>query len=293
MRIWTWAFLGSLSLTWAQPLHGQDVGAPPNFGELELEESFLPDPRGVSVTSGGRVPVSVGDCAYGYVSEAPDVDLYYTTSGTADLYLYAEGEGDTMLLVNAPDGSWWCDDDSLGRLDPALHFPGAASGLYNVWVGSYTQEYLDATLHVSEMDPGLPAVEGEPDLSLQPTYGNVELGEGFVPDPREVALTAGGDVRVRAGDCDYGYVANPPDVDLYYETSGGADLFLYVESEEDATLLVNTPDGSWVCDDDGFGNRNPIVVVPEAAGGLYDIWVGTWGAELADATLYISEIDPR
>lgn len=293
MQKWTWALLGALTLISSPAAHAQSVGAEPNFGDLVLEESFLPDPRGVSVTSGGAVPMSVGDCDYGYVSEAPDVDLYYTTSGTSGLYIYAEGMGDTMLLVNAPDGSWWCDDDSLGRLDPVLHFSEAPAGLYNVWVGSYSEEYLDATLYVSEIDPGLPATEGEPDLSLRPTYGAVELDEGFVPDPHEITLTAGGDVRVSAGPCDYGYVANPPDVDLYYETSGGADLFLYVESEGDATLLVNRPDGSWVCDDDGFADRNPIVVIPAAASGLYDIWVGTWGEELQAATLHISEVDPR
>jgi len=285
VRARTWALLGAVSLTFPHPVHGQNVGAPSNFGELELEESFVPDPRSVSVTSGGRVGVSVGSCDYGYVSEAPDVDLHYGTSGTADLYLYVQGEGDTMLLVNAPDGSWWCDDDSLGRLDPVLHFPAAPSGLYSVWVGSFSQEYLDATLYVSEIDPGLPAVEGEPDLSLQPTYGEVELEEGFLPDPHEVVLTAGGDVRVRAGDCDYGYVD--------YETSGETDLFVYVESPGDVTLLMNRPDGSWVCDDDGYGDRNPIVAIPAAPGGLYDIWVGTWGDELQDAILYISELDPR
>ena len=35
-----------------------------------------------------------------------------------------------------------------------------------------------------------------PDLSLDPTYGDVNLDEGFLPDPHEVSLIAGGDVEV-------------------------------------------------------------------------------------------------
>jgi len=48
-----------------------------------------------------------------------------------------------------------------------------------------------------------------------------------------------------------------------------------------------------VCDDDRCGNSNPVVVIPQASGGLYNIWVGTYGAVGTNATLYISEIDPR
>ncbi len=95
--------------------------------------------------------------------------------------------------------------------------------------------------------------------------------------------------------CNYGYVAESPDVNFYYTTSGGTDLYLYVNGAEDTTLLVNRPDGSWVCDDDDLGdeNRSPLLVIPAAAGGLYNIWVGTYGATNTSATLYISERDPR
>lgn len=131
------------------------------------------------------------------------------------------------------------------------------------------------------------------DVSAAPTYGAVELTEGFRPDPVARALTAGGTIEVDVAGCGYGYVASAPDVDLYYETSAGSDLFISVQSDEDTTLLVNLPDGSWACDDDGLGGSNPLVVVPNATAGLYDIWVGTYGTETVAAALLISEIDPR
>jgi hypothetical protein len=134
---------------------------------------------------------------------------------------------------------------------------------------------------------------GVPSRDHLPTYGDVNLDERFLPDPYEVSLTAGGGTDVDVGSCNYGYVAERPDVDFYYTTSGDVDLYLYVICAEDTTLLVDQPEGRWVCDDDDLCNSNPVVVIPSAADGLYNIWVGTYSAANTDATLYISEIDRR
>jgi hypothetical protein len=48
-----------------------------------------------------------------------------------------------------------------------------------------------------------------------------------------------------------------------------------------------------MCDDDGYGDGDPIVVIPAAEAGLYNIWVGTYQDDMASANLYISEEDPR
>lgn len=282
-----------LLVTATSVVEAQNVGATPNFGDLRLKESFMPDPQSVTVTSGGGVDVARGSCSYGHVSDAPDVDLYYSTSGGSSLYIYVEGDGDTMLLVNTPGGDWVCDDDSHGDLDPLVSFSSAADGLYNIWVGSYSDENHSATLYVSEINPGSGSSTGGPNPGAQPTFGRVELEGGFRPDPHTVSLRAGGSIEVEVGECSYGYVAEAPDVDLYYTTSGGQDLYIYVEADDDATLLVNRPDGTWICDDDGFEGTNPILVIPKAPGGLYDIWVGTYGDDLTDARLHISEVDPR
>lgn len=130
------------------------------------------------------------------------------------------------------------------------------------------------------------------DVSAPPSYGDVRVAEGFVPDPVAKALTAGGSIEVAVEECGYGFVASAPDVDLYYDTSGGTALYVYVQSDDDTTLLVNLPDGSWVCDDDGFQGRSPLVVIRDAPSGLYDIWVGTYGDEMVAAALLISERDP-
>lgn len=274
----------------------QDITAEPNFGSLSLDEGFVPDPETVSVTSGGNVEVGIDGCSYGYVSSAPDINLYYTTSGDSDLYFYVVGDGDTTLLVNTPNGDWVCDDDSYEDGDPILVLRNAPDGLYNVWVGSYSNDFHDATLFVSEIDPrgnGITSSGLVPDYSLDPTYGSETLEAGFLPDPYTIDLVAGGGLALDMGECTYGNVAEAPDFDLYYETSGSSDLYIYVLSEEDTTLLVNTPDENWICNDDGYSGSNPLIVIPASAGGLYDIWVGSYDGEAVGATLYISEIDPR
>ena len=130
-------------------------------------------------------------------------------------------------------------------------------------------------------------------VGADPTYGSVRLAAGFTPDPHTTNITAGGSVDVNVGSCSYGHVANAPDVDFYYNGNGGNNLYIYARAGEDVTLLINTPNGTWTCNDDGLGGRNPLIVIPKAASGLYNIWVGTYGSSMVSSTLYISEIDPR
>jgi len=130
-------------------------------------------------------------------------------------------------------------------------------------------------------------------LSADPTFATVRLTEGFTPDPHRVDLRAGGTIAVDKPGCGYGIVANAPDVNFHYTSSGGSDLYIYAVAGEDTTLLINLPDGRWVCDDDSYDDGDPIVVVRGAAAGLYNIWVGTYGTDSVDARLSISEVDPR
>ncbi|HEX9950642.1 MAG TPA: hypothetical protein VGB53_02660 [Rubricoccaceae bacterium] len=122
-----------------------------------------------------------------------------------------------------------------------------------------------------------------------PTYGSVELDSGFVPDPYEMPLMAGGSTEVSVSGCT-GTVAEAPDLNLTW--GGGSTLYIYATSDTDTTLLVNLPNGEWSCDDDTIGT-NPLVIVTDAPAGLYNIWSGTYGGGTAEATVMISEIDPR
>lgn len=134
------------------------------------------------------------------------------------------------------------------------------------------------------------------DWTEQPTYGSVTLGAGFLPDPYEVSLTAGGDFAAsEAHQSCSGYISNAPDVDLNYD-AGSHSLSLYVDSDADTTLVVFDPDGNWHCSDDfasDSAGTNPGVVLSSPASGNYNIWIGTYAlGEYPNAVLKISETQP-
>ncbi len=125
------------------------------------------------------------------------------------------------------------------------------------------------------------------DPNATPTFGSVTLKAGFVPDPFTKAFAAGGSIKTKLGGVN-AHVSKAPDFRLHY-TAGILPLRIYVESKGDTTLLVNLPNGSWVANDDGGEGNNPQLLFEKPQSGRYDIWVGTFGPGLADATLKISE----
>jgi len=250
------------------------------------------EPETVGVTAGGKLLAAASDeCDYGYVSSVDEAVVLTYAGLDETLYIYAEGEGDTMILVMKPDSTFVCDDDSHGNLNPLVSIPRAEIGVYVILVGAYSQnETLTATLYIGDRSPDSDAVAStgdQPSISLNPTYGSVTLSAGFTPDPHTRSLSAGGGVEVALPGCSYGYVARAPDYNLTYDGSG--DLYFFVRADEDTTLLINRPDGSWICDDDSFGDSNPVIAIRGASSGLYNVWVGTYSDDgLVSATLHIS-----
>jgi hypothetical protein len=137
----------------------------------------------------------------------------------------------------------------------------------------------------------LPA-SAQPNYTLPPAYGTLNLQAGFPNDPRVVALQSGGSNNAEnvANGC-RGFIADAPDVRVNYQ-SGSLPLIISVASNADTTLVVNAPDGRWYCDDDsGVNGLNPMVRFNSPQSGQYDIWVGTYGnASLQPAQLNISEL---
>ena len=118
-----------------------------------------------------------------------------------------------------------------------------------------------------------------PNWEAQPSFGAIELIEGFPNDPYQRRIAAGG--RYNVGNCLrdrnlVGTVASAPDFDLYYTTSGNTPLTIYVRSSYDTVLLISDPYGNWWFDDDSGGGHDPLLYFPNAADGLYNIWIGSF-----------------
>lgn len=274
-------------------------GATGTFGQVRLNAGFTPDPHNVTVTAGGAYDAAqLGDNCNGYIATRPTFSLRYR-AGELPLYIGAVADGDTTLVVRAPNGSWMCDDDSGGNLNPLVSWENPASGRYQIWVGRFgaQNETTPAVLHISEIGgPATQTTSGEqPDFTLEPTYGSIDLASGFQPDPHTHAISAGGAIdaaTLGVAGC-VGWVAQAPDYRVNWTAGSGAlPLVFSVQSEADTTLVINDAEGNWICDDDGGNNGlNPAITFTSPASGQYDIWVGTFSeGDLQPSTLNVSEL---
>lgn len=134
------------------PAAAQNINADPTYETVRLNSGFTPDPYTVSLQSGGSIEASqAASSCRGYVANAPDVRLHYS-SGSLPLIISVAASADTTLVINAPDGRWYCDDDSGDGYNPSVRFNSPGSGRYEIWVGTYGGANLEpATLNISEL----------------------------------------------------------------------------------------------------------------------------------------------
>jgi hypothetical protein len=106
-----------------------------NFGTVQLNAGFIPDPHTASGTSGGNIDASTWQAGCnGFVTQQPD-HLFVAATAFANLRVLAHSQGDITLVVQKPDGTYICNDDTEGT-DPVVAgaFP---AGTYKIWIGSY------------------------------------------------------------------------------------------------------------------------------------------------------------
>ncbi|NDJ78762.1 MAG: SH3 domain-containing protein [Chloroflexi bacterium] len=132
------------------------------------------------------------------------------------------------------------------------------------------------------------------DYTLPAAHGSVSLAAGFLPDPYQVQVTAGGSLNAEfAADFSCrGGVERAPDFELRYTGDIAQRLRFYFESPGDTTLVINGPSGGWYCNDDYGGSLSPMVEFLDPREGTYDIWVGTYassGGDYITGTLNITE----
>jgi len=147
----------------------------PNFGSVNLVAGFSPDPYTIALASGGPIDVATqnlpGECT-GYVTEAPDFRV---------LRFFVQASDDTTLIINDPNGTWFCADDFNGTIDPLIDITNPVAGQYDIWVGTFASNAnVEATLYITEMDvsPANPTgnTNGANVILLQDDFSNVSSG---------------------------------------------------------------------------------------------------------------------
>lgn len=132
-----------------------DYTLDPNYGVYDLAAGFEPDPFTLDVIAGGDIDTStlnLGDQCVGRATAQPDVRLNW--SGSSQLlrifFQAANANGDTALLVNDPQGNWYCNDDSgSGNLNPVVDLENPVEGQYDIWIASGGAD-TEGTLEITE-----------------------------------------------------------------------------------------------------------------------------------------------
>jgi hypothetical protein len=305
----------------AQP----DYSLTPAYGSVYLESGFTPDPYVVELLAGGEVSASDALSRYnigqagdrrcrGYIAEAPDFRLDYDAGSFLPLIIRVDADFDTTLVVNGPDGAWYCDDDSGSGTQAALRWDSPQSGHYDIWVGAYSasRNYEPAVLEISELESGGGFGGGGfgggsasgLDFSMPALNGVISLSSGFLPDPRTVNVSARSGVSIssavsnagagRTGDgrC-RGHTGAAPDLSVRYTAGDTFPLVIRAMADYDTTLVVNDPNGSWHCDDDSGQGVQAKLVFRQPVSGRYDIWFGSFSSNRDGqrGRIEISEID--
>lgn len=269
----------------------------------------------------------------GFVAAAPSalITLPLAFPFLRAFFLPDDPAQDTVMVVQMPDGRWYCGDDAAQTLNPQIDIVGNAStGLARVWIGSYeagapvsgtlvltrgtasvtNPDVPSALVGLDAFDPAalmrptqtpvptiqifptsVPAVDVAPtpvspagtgfaSALLNPTaatnYGETALVSADVP--HRVQGVAGGDLDASAlqSGC-VGYVTANPDYRIIWPGSFSTLRFFFT-GEGDATLIVLAPDGTLYCNDDAVGTVSPMIDVPAAAAGVYNVWLGSFAA---------------
>jgi hypothetical protein len=105
----------------------------------------------------------------------------------------------------------------------------------------------------------------------------LDLQAGFPLDPFFVSINGGGEVDASTLDenC-FGYINDKPVVTLNWE--GQVDTaYIFFYSDHDPTLVIQMPDGSFMCNDDAHEHLlDPIVQLDNPPSGEYRLWVGSF-----------------
>jgi serine protease Do len=105
----------------------------------------------------------------------------------------------------------------------------------------------------------------------------MSLQAGFPLDPFVVSLNGGGEVDATTLDpaC-VGFISEAPTFSVDWQ--GAVEFFdIFYYSDFDPTLVLQLPDGSYLCNDDAGDNLlDPELSIESPADGQYNLWVGSF-----------------
>ncbi len=258
--------------------------------KIVIAPYFLNDPSIIEGIANGNRKANkhFGNNCSGFVSRQANAHLE-VIEDLEFLKVYVESKADTTLVVkNERTGEVFCNDNVIGT-SPEIGLAPWVAGNYSVYVGrSQRNSAADFKLVVTEFQSYL-----EEFAALDEDASLITIAPDFSPDPYAFPFEAGGEsLASNFGFTCKGYIADKPDHVIKL-----AGLFeylrIYVESEEDTTLvMVSRLTSRSYCNDDAT-SFNPVLTHRRMPAGTYDIYVGMHQPnQRALYTLYISQKEP-
>ncbi len=251
----------------------QDVFSDPLFGEQSLVAGFAPDPMRIDIIAGGPTDTSDTDsnCEGFIAADQPDYRLHYSP-GDYSLGIFVASDFDTTLIINAPDGSWECNDDlsELENNNSGVLFTSPLTGQYDIWVGTYdasdagTQAQLFITEQLQDQwlslanDLDGSAISNISDNS-QTIFSSIEEQGRLNSDDNSLA--------------NYGYADS-----FTFTGRAGQNAIIDLSSEQfDTYLVLRTPSGGELSNDDFEGSTaRSLLSVPLTESGEFEIIVSSF-----------------
>lgn len=118
--------------------------------------------------------------------------------------------------------------------------------------------------------------QNTPPTTAPNAFVTIDLAAGFPLDPLIVSLNGGGAVDAGTfGETCVGFVAENPTVTVnWVGDTDFVEAFFY--SDHDPVLVVETPAGDYLCNDDANNLLlDPVIELRDPAHGRYNIWVGS------------------
>ena len=135
-------------------------------------------------------------------------------------------------------------------------------------------------LSVESVDFGLNAARGAAPTTVHSPETPGVIAAGFVPDPHVLEGVSAGSIDAShwAPGC-VGFVSSEPNHIVTLQTHFAHLRILAHSARTDLTLVVQAPDGRFLCQDDVEGS-DPIIE-GRMGQGVYRIWVGTYSPNVA------------
>jgi hypothetical protein len=270
-----------------------------------LQSDFILDPFLIPVAGKGeRAAADLQKDCNGFVGNQPNATVNW--SGQTDqVSIFVYSDGDPVLVIQRPDGSYVCNDDAGARtMEPLVKLQQPVTGTYKIYVGTaqkaepalgflaISKANLDdaalASLDLSPMlrrhaqpqvqaPPRVDASELRPDQS--PIFGSTVLAPGF--KPVQIFAAGGGDIaafEVQDGKLTCaGYLSPTPSYSFAWKGGGPAlRLFFDALQNKDSGLAVVTPNRDVVCGMKASADSiNPVVDISVPITGTYKVYVAS------------------